>query len=129
MSFAMLHGLGDCTPSLNCGCLDPQPRRRVETWPMRAGDEVWRFPASLADARLSEAPVHGQRLDATGYYYLGMPADVLAAARKVDAAVQREREVQAEHARLLAAIRRQQACPRHGQPGRIWFLHRCRCEA
>lgn len=25
MSYAMQHGLGDCTPDNNCGCIDPTP--------------------------------------------------------------------------------------------------------
>ena len=28
MSAAMLHGLGDCTPALHCGCLRPETRER-----------------------------------------------------------------------------------------------------
>lgn len=46
MSAAMLHGLGDCTEELNCGCLEPkrtsEEQRPVPEWdggrPWKVGD-------------------------------------------------------------------------------------------
>lgn len=31
MSSAMLHGLGDCTPELNCGCLEGENKPKLPT--------------------------------------------------------------------------------------------------
>ena len=36
----MLHGLGDCTPEFNCGCMDYEP---TEVEVERAARAVWRW--------------------------------------------------------------------------------------
>lgn len=37
MSGSMLHGLGDCTPALNCGCMSVESH----TLPCGCGPEAW----------------------------------------------------------------------------------------
>ena len=41
MSGMMLHGLGDCTPELNCGCMAKSPRDGLRERIARA---LWEFP-------------------------------------------------------------------------------------
>ena len=59
MSGMMLHGLGDCTPELNCGCMAKSPRDMLRKRITRA---LWdnRYPGveqtgPLADLALTDA--------------------------------------------------------------------------
>lgn len=68
----MLHGLGDCTPELNCGCMAKSPQDELRKRIARALDETVDMPlssrlacADAAIAALGLREVH----DGEGHYW------------------------------------------------------------
>ena len=64
MCSAMLHGLGDCTPEQNCGCLAPRPSPSLEN-PYRTVAEVaTMFAVTRATVRqwLRDDKIKGDKL-------------------------------------------------------------------
>lgn len=62
MSGMMLHGLGDCTPSQNCGCIDPPAADALEATRARlcVARDVLRGMAGESREAIERSRLHGK---------------------------------------------------------------------